>query len=114
MAQLLLIHAAYETEPVFVASYETVVDNPQDLDRVCGALENVWTLTQNIYEDGWAQTALNRGKASQIKPLGIVSEAKSRRSTSVGDYALCNGKLYRCARVGWEEATEIVCNTRGF
>lgn len=94
---IFLIHAAFEEQPVIVATYS--VYSESDL----GALEDLYIRTQNLSAEGWLENARNN------PAFKVFGNSEGCRSTSVGDYATVNGKLYRCASFGWEPANTIVC-----
>lgn len=95
-----LIHAAFETAPTMVAQF-----NFHHSTNELTSLESVYRNTQNLTANGWLQDRRTEGDATIFLPV----EQPGCRSTSVGDYAFVDGKLYRCANIGWEPADSIVC-----
>jgi len=72
-------------DPVTTKTIEYYTDGVPDED-IC---EKVFRDT-NLYEgDLW----------DALQPL---SEARTHTSLSVGDYVIIDGRMYRCAGIGWE------------
>ena len=83
-----VIHAAFEDEdqPRTVAY---VVVNAKTDDRY--KLETAYELTNNISHP-WIQN----------KHVLYMGDGEGCRSTSMGDYAVLNGRKYECVAHGWE------------
>lgn len=81
-----VIHAAFEDEPRTVA-YVVVDATLEDIHN----LETAYELTNNI-DRPWV---LN-------KRVLYMGDGEGCRSTSMGDYAVINGRKYECALFGWD------------
>jgi len=93
----------FGTHPTFPHEFAHVatVDVPDDLHH------EVFRLTNSIESYWWENDGVTaHTEASTFREVGGI---KGTRSTSVGDLIiLSDGRILRCASVGWDDITEVV------
>lgn len=108
-----VFHSAYEPEPVYVATVKL-----DDSLEVWEALEEAWKLTQNLM-GSWSQGSVIRSLTgnlvenpdfdervtvvAELPKHKVTGETLGLRSTSMGDFIIVKGQLYRAAMFGFEK-----------